>query len=79
MKDRREYNSTLTLIQYLGLSFTSMVVGFWAHPTLLRLTAVTWGVEPQDSNFETSFFGLLSVVYSVFTGQTFLFLYEVRF
>ena len=54
-----------------------MVFGFLAHPSLLKLTAATWGVVPTDSNFETSFFGLLSVVYSVFTGQTFLFLYEV--
>ena len=65
------------MLQYLGLSALAMVVGYASHPMLLKVTAVTWGVRPTDSNFETSFFGLLSVVYSVFTGQTFLFLYEV--
>lgn len=42
--------------------------------------ATVWGLSPDpqaSSNFETSFFGLLSIVYGLFASQTFLFLYEV--
>lgn len=69
-------NSQLFLVLYLGMSAISMVGGYALHPWLLQLTAMFWGVRPSDSNFETGFFGLLSIVYSVFSGQTFLFLYE---
>ncbi len=38
--------------------------------------ASVFGLKPSETDYETNFFGLLSIVYSVFTGQTFLFLYE---
>jgi hypothetical protein len=61
---------------YLLCSVVACIAGYVGHPFLLQSTAAFWGIAPSDSNFETGFFGLLSIVYSVFSGQTFLFLYE---
>lgn len=81
-ENRRDLVSTIRplrpffLLLYLGLSILAMVIGYMMHPTLLMLTASFWGIKPSVDDFESSFFGLLSIVYSVFAGQTFLFLFE---
>lgn len=34
-------------------------------------------MQDGDTNFETSFFGLISIIYGLLVGNSFLFLYEV--
>lgn len=69
-------DSPVFLAAYLGRSLLAMVSGYLLQPILLHATANLFGIKPSVDDFESSFFGLLSIVYSVFAGQTFLFLYE---
>jgi len=68
----------VSLARYIGVTGLTIMTGYFLHPNLLQLTAkaldLTGGMD--DTTFETSFFGLVSIVYGLFSGQTFLFLYE---
>ncbi|GAX76282.1 hypothetical protein CEUSTIGMA_g3727.t1 [Chlamydomonas eustigma] len=49
LRAARENGSTVVLVQYLGLTAMAMIGGFAMHPLLIKLTAVTWGLEPSVS------------------------------
>ena len=59
-------------VLYLQISIAALVLGYASHPALLSATVKVWHLNAgpgEASNFETSFFGLVSIVYGLFAGQ----------
>lgn len=60
----------------MAISAFSGLTGWYLHRPVLDIASTFMSLSSTSNNFETSFFSLLSFVYGLFSGQTFLFLYE---